>query len=139
MSSNKTTMYFRRYMESIAEKAHALQTITMEQYARILQFYEEDIFVIAGQKGVNTLQSFIPHLEQTHYDSTKDLYFIKVQEWPHLKHMCLKCAQSNPCIWKYFTEQDEELFEYRIDTFSILCPSSMLAGDSSDTSGHGLN
>ncbi|GFW02221.1 hypothetical protein TNCV_4487561 [Trichonephila clavipes] len=79
MSSNKTTMYFRRYMESIVEKAHALQTITMEQYARILQFYEEDIFVIAGQNGVDVLRSFIPHLEQTHYDSTKDLYFIKVK------------------------------------------------------------
>ncbi|GFQ90167.1 hypothetical protein TNCT_734771 [Trichonephila clavata] len=64
--------YFRRYMESILEKAHALQTITMEQYARILQFYEEDTFVIAGQEGVDTLRSFIPHLEQTRYDSSKD-------------------------------------------------------------------
>ncbi|GFV31330.1 ribonucleoside-diphosphate reductase subunit M2 [Trichonephila clavipes] len=103
-ASNKTTMYFRRYMESIEENAHALQTITMEQYSRILQFYEEDIFVIAGQKGVNTLRSFIPHLEQTHYDSTKDLYFIKVQEWSHLKHMCFKCAQSNTirACWRQF-------------------------------------
>ncbi|GFQ76187.1 uncharacterized protein TNCT_206351 [Trichonephila clavata] len=132
-------LYFCRYVESIVEKAHALQTITMEQYARILQFYEEDIFVIAGQEGVDSLRSFIPHLEQTCYDSSKDLYFMKVKEWPHLKFMCLKCAPSNPCIWKYFTEQDEELFEYRIDTFSILCPSSMLAGDSFDSSGHGTN
>ncbi|GFR27190.1 hypothetical protein TNCT_415841 [Trichonephila clavata] len=70
---------FRRYVESIVEKAHALQTITMEQYAHILQFMKEDIFVIAGQEGVDSLRSFIPHLEQTCYDSSKDLYLMKVK------------------------------------------------------------
>lgn len=132
-------LYFRRCTESIVDKAHALETITTEQYVKILAFYNEDVFMIHGQDGMETLRSIIPRIEQKDYDAEKDMYLLKVLEWPHLKVMCLKCAPSNPCIWKYFDEEDHELFEYRIDTCSILCPATPLLEDFTNPLAHGTD
>lgn len=137
--TSSTPLYFKRYSEAVVEKAHALEIITTEQYACILKFYDENTFIIEGQAGVDSLKSFIPQVEQVDYIADKDLYCLQVKEWPHLKVMCLKCAPSNPCIWKYFDEEDNELFEYRIDTYSILCPSTPLSINGANTSNHGLD
>lgn len=132
-------LYFKRYTDIIAETAHALQIITTDQYALIMHFYEKDEFVLRGTDNVDILSRYIPKTKIIRHDSTKDIYFVRVLEWPHLKVMCLKCAPSNPCIWKYFDESEKELFEYRLDTFSILCPPSVLPSDSRDTTGHRLD
>ena len=132
-------LYFRRYTESVVERAHALEIITTQQYALILKFYNKDLFILEGHDAVDTLRTFIPDLEEIDYDVQKNLYILHVKTWPHLKVMCLKCAPSNPCIWKYFDEQDNELFEYRMNTFSILCPAAVTRVDSMDSTDHGLD
>lgn len=132
-------MYYRRFSQVIVDTAVAVNSITLEQYALIHEFYNKDTFFLQGKKNVELLETFIPKLEQIKYDENRDLYQIKVLEWPYHKIMCLKCANSNPCKWKYFDEQYKEVFEYHIDQFSIFRPSTMLTSDSSDASGHGAN
>lgn len=141
MSVKTLTMvlYYRRYSDSIVERAYALENITTEQYALILKFHDEDMFIIQGQESVDTLRSVIPNIDQTNYDADRDLYFLHVNEWPYLKIMCLKCAHSNPCLWKYFDEEDNELFEYRMDTFSIFRPPTTLMVDGANSSSHGID
>lgn len=136
MTSDKPP-YYRRYQKEIAEQAHALQTCTTEQYVLILKFYDENVFIIKGMEGVDILRSIIPCTEEINYIEEQDLHFIRVLEWPFHKIMCLKCANLNPCNWKYFNELDEEQFEYRIDTFSIFRPTPVLQSDCPDSVGHG--
>lgn len=132
-------LYFKRFVKADAGKAHALQTITTDQYALILSFYEDNKFVLRGEDSVNLLRSFIPKIEIIDQDVIQDLYHVRVLEWPYLKVMCLKCAATNPCIWKYYDEEENELFQYRLDTFSIFCPPSMLSSDRLDSTGHGID
>ncbi|GBO43643.1 hypothetical protein AVEN_224796-1 [Araneus ventricosus] len=129
------SVYFKRFTEDIPGKSHALQTITTEQYASILRFYELDEFILRGEDSVDLLRSVIPYSEIIKQDSPQDLYYAKVLNWPYLKVMCLKCANNNPLLWKY-DEQENELFEYRLDTFSIFRPSSVFLGDCLNTVGH---
>lgn len=130
-------MYYRRFVKEIAEGAHALLSITTEQYIRILDFYDSDTFILKGQAAVNILRFHIPEVEQIKYDEDNDLYSMKVLEWPHHKKMCLFCKNQNPCKWKYLDDKYNELFDYHIDTFSIFSPTAVLGGDKSHSLGHG--
>lgn len=130
-------MYFRRYTQAIVDRANALQTITTEQYALILSFYDSDTFYIKGKEGLDILTSCLPNVQQVKYIEDQDIYSMKILEWPYLKVMCLKCAPSNPCIWKYFDEMDNEVFEYHIDQFLIFRPTPVLVKDGFDSPGHG--
>ena len=128
--------YFRRYDDTIAEVAHAQRAITTEQCALILDFYATDTFLLAREEDVAFLQSIIPDSRVEVRDTEKNVHHVRIATWPHLKVMCLKCAPSNPCIWKYFDEQDNELFEYRLDTYSIFAPTASFPIHSPHASHH---
>lgn len=134
-------MYYRRFFKKSLDFALALESITHEQYNQILDFYDLDKIIIKGREGVEVLRSVIPDIseEETPYDSIRDLYRVRVLKWPHLKIMCLKFAPKNPCLWKYVEETDDErvLFDYHLDTFSILRPTSAESVDGAHASGHG--
>jgi hypothetical protein len=104
--------------------AIAKETVTTEQVARILNFYERDLFILRGQENVNRLTSIIPDLTQIAYNAIENLYSIKVNSWPQLKSMCLKFAPKKPCEWIYITETDDLciLFHYSVDTYTIYFP-----------------
>ncbi|GFR13330.1 hypothetical protein TNCT_348421 [Trichonephila clavata] len=59
---------------------------------------------------------FYSHLEQTRYDSSKDLYFMKVKEWPHLKLMCLNVLPPTMHSGNIYRAR-QELFEYELIHF----------------------
>lgn len=113
-------MYYKRFHQKYLDMAIAKETVTMEQIAHIIRFYEKDEFILHGIENVNKLKSVIPNVEEINYEPDKDLYFIKINEWPHLKEMCLKFAIRNPCKWIYVTETDDTiLFHYHIDLYTI--------------------
>lgn len=95
----------------------------MNQAVRILKFQEDNIFIIKGIEGVKILQSIIPDSSQVDFNADKDLYYIQVHSWPHIKLMCLQARYNNPCKYRYVTQDEEEpLFTYDIDTFSLQLP-----------------
>lgn len=132
-------MYYRRFATGTFEFALALETITHEQYQRILDLYEHDSIVIKGIEGVEFLQSVVPDVTVTQHKPEQDLYFVHIDRWPHLKYMCLKFASKNPCRFIYVEEMDDErvLFEYHLDTCSIFGPPSIPHTDGIDSTVHG--
>lgn len=118
-------MYFKRFSQKDLDLAIAKESITTEHVARILNFYKNDVFVLKGLSSVQSLRSVIPDVTQIDYHQEQDLYYVKVQSWPHIKTMCLKFARKNPCQWIYVTQDDDQLlFRYNLDTFTLeLSPS----------------
>lgn len=122
MSHNhdSTNYYFKRFNQKDLDLAIANESITIEHVARILKFYNNDIFIVKGLASVQLLQSVIPDVFQIEHQVEEDLYHMHVETWPHIKPMCLKFARKNPCQWIYVTQDDDRvLFRYDLDTFLL--------------------
>lgn len=132
-------MYYKRFCRSDIDSKLSIEIITHDQYRQILNVFDNDIFLIRGREGVDVLQSVIPDCTQMDHDADRDLYYIHVDTWPHLKDMCLKYAPKKPYWIKYVDEEGDDLFEYHLDTYSIFRPSTVLSIDSANTSRHGID
>ena len=118
-------MYYGRFSRKSLDEAVANEVITPEERVQIENFYESNTFILKGKPAVDTLRLAIPDIVQVNYDSEQDLYFMRVEKWPHIKEMCLRNARTKPCNWRYVNQDDQQtIFEYHLDKYSILCPSS---------------
>lgn len=113
-------MYYARFSQTSLDIAVANEIITPEERVQIETFYNSDTFILKGKDAVDNLKTVIPDIVQVEYDSEQDLYFMRVEKWPHIKEMCLRNAKMKPLNWRYVTQDDQRtLFEYYLDTHSI--------------------
>lgn len=113
-------MYYGRFSQTSLDIAVANEIITPEERVQIENFYESNTFILKGKDAVDSLKTVLPDIVQVKYDSEQDLYFMRVEKWPHIKQMCLRNARIKPLNWRYVTQNDQRtLFEYYLDTYSI--------------------
>lgn len=111
-------MYFRRYQRNILEIAVSLEKLTTDHFDEIINFCENDIFLVPTE-NVENLKAFLDfHVLKE--EGGKSL--LKIVRWNYCKKMCLKFAPKEPERWKYFDESDNELFEYDIRDCTLTFP-----------------
>lgn len=132
--------YYRRFYEPSIKKAHALGIIDTNQFDYIYKFYKSNEIFIRDQSSLNVFQSFIPNIEILE-TTNNNFILVKVNEWPHPKEMCLKFVERNPLLWQYVSVEDDEqvLFNYNCETYSVFCPTTVLPTDGSNALGHRSN
>lgn len=111
-------MYFKRYNPGIIFRSAKFKNDT-NLITLTKSFYYHDCMQVSGTW--EPLRMILPSAHIVRVEN--DVVHLQIAEWPQLKPMCLLISPRHPYLWRYVTEENEDvLFEYDILSRRVTFP-----------------